>query len=318
MPEDNETNTGSAGAGHPIGVVSRRTAIPPDLLRAWEKRYDAVTPRRTDTGRRLYTDEDILRLRLMKRLIEGRRRISDVAQLSLKELRALVDEDEREAVLPAKTRPRPPVGTLAQLLKDAIAAVKALDRGRLEQILEDATVNFTPTHVRHDLLVPLMHHIGDDWEEGEIRIAHEHLASAVVRTFVSGLTRRPIDEAAPLVIATTPSGHRHEIGALLAAAAAAEAGWQVLYLGPDLPAEEIAAAAIQKRAQAVMLSLVYPLNDALVQEQLRQIRRYLGSGYAIIVGGRATSAYREVLAEIEAVVADDFTDLQGWLRRLNG
>jgi hypothetical protein len=45
---------------HPIGVVSRRTGLGQDVIRAWERRYGAVVPQRTDTGRRLYTDEDVV------------------------------------------------------------------------------------------------------------------------------------------------------------------------------------------------------------------------------------------------------------------
>jgi methanogenic corrinoid protein MtbC1 len=308
---------GTGVASHPIGVVSRRTAIPPDLLRAWEKRYAAVTPHRTETGRRLYSDDDIARLRLMKRLVEGHRRISDVAGLALADLEELVREDEREAVVPAQPRPRPPVGTLSQLLKDAEEGVAALDRSRVDQALRDAAVAYTPSQVRRDLLVPLMHSIGDMWQHGALRVSHEHMASAVVRSFLAGLAHQNGDLAhAPTIIATTPSGQRHEVGAMLAAASAMEAGWNALYLGPDLPAEEIAAAAVQSRASAVMLSIVFPANDQRTQDQLRQLRRYLGAGFPVFVGGRVAGSYAEVVSEIDAVLVDDVGDLPRWLQRL--
>lgn len=89
---------------HPIGVVSARTGIPQDLLRAWEKRYDAVVPGRGATGRRLYTDADIDKLRLLKRAVATGRRISDVAALSLEELKALTQEDRVETVPLAPAR----------------------------------------------------------------------------------------------------------------------------------------------------------------------------------------------------------------------
>jgi hypothetical protein len=61
-------------ARHPIGVVSTRTGIPQDVLRAWERRYSAVTPQRTETGRRLYSDLDLLRFRLLKAAVDSGRR----------------------------------------------------------------------------------------------------------------------------------------------------------------------------------------------------------------------------------------------------
>jgi methanogenic corrinoid protein MtbC1 len=300
--------------GHPIGVVSRRTAIPPDLLRAWEKRYQAVVPRRTDTGRRLYSDEDIERLRLMKALVEGRRRISDVAGLGLDELKSLVKEDEAEAITPPRTRPRTPVAKISQLLQDAMAGVAALDRRQVEQALGDAAIAYSPAQVRRDLLVPLLHQIGERWQEGTLRIAHEHMASSIVRSVLANFASRPTAaEDGPTVVATTTSGQRHEIGALLATAVAMEAGWQVLYLGPDLPAEEIAAAALQSGARAVMLSVIYPSGDPRTREQFRLLRRYLGDGFPIFAGGRATATYRDVIDEIDGIAVNDLTDLQGWL-----
>jgi methanogenic corrinoid protein MtbC1 len=241
-----------------------------------------------------------------------------VASLSLEELRALVKEDEREAVVPTKPRPRPAVGTISQLLSDSIDAVLALDRQRLEQTLRDATVAFTPAQVRRELLVPLMQHIGERWLEGSLRIVHEHLASSVVRSFLTGITSRPVEESAPVIIATTPSGQRHELGILLASAAAIDAGWDVLYLGPDLPAEEIAAAAVQRRARAVMLSIVFPAGDPHLPEQLQQLRRYLGKGFPVFFGGRSARSYDQVISEIEGVVVDDLNDLQTCLNQARG
>jgi DNA-binding transcriptional MerR regulator len=90
--------------GHPISVVVRRTGLTQDILRAWEKRYQAVVPLRTDTGRRLYTEDQVAKLRLLKQLVDGGRRISDVAELDLPTLQRLADEDAKEAVAPVTTR----------------------------------------------------------------------------------------------------------------------------------------------------------------------------------------------------------------------
>lgn len=317
----NGNGRGGAGVetGHPIGVVARRTAIPPDLLRAWEKRYGAVTPQRTVTGRRLYTDEDIQRLRLLKTLVEGRRRISDVAGLPLESLKSLAKEDAREAVVPAQPRPRPPAAKPEQLLHDALDAVAALDRQRLVEVLNDAAVAFPPARVRQDLLVPLLQTIGERWQEGSMRIAQEHMASALVRAFLSAAGGPP-DPAQnrPVAVVTTPSGHQHEIGALLAAATAKEAGWDVIYLGSELPAEEVAAAALQSQATAVLFSVIFPVRDAATAEELRRVRRYLGAGYPILVGGRAAPSYDEVLTEIGAVAIENLSELHGWLARIAG
>lgn len=304
---------------HPIGVVVRRTGVPADLLRAWEKRYQAVVPERTATGRRIYSDADIERLRLMKRLIAGKRRISDVAGHSLAELTALLAEDQREAVADL---PQPSQRTdgnlagrsanrLANRLADCLDAVEALDAPRLAALLSEASIDHSPSQMRQELLAPLMARIGEKWQAGELRIVHEHMASAIVRAMLDNMTRnQPLDPAAPILVATTPAGQAHEIGIMFVVAAAQELGWRTLYLGPNLPAEEIVAGLRSAGADTLALSLVYPPSDPRTADELRRIRHLAGADVRILIGGRASPSYRDVIAAIGAVALEGLPQLQ--------
>jgi DNA-binding transcriptional MerR regulator/methylmalonyl-CoA mutase cobalamin-binding subunit len=297
---------------HPIGVVSARSGIPQDLLRAWEKRYAAVVPQRGPTGRRLYSDEDIEKLRLLKRSVAAGRRISDVAGLSIDELHALADEDAAEAV-PSPTRPeRTRIGH-EDHLETAIGALEQLDRRKLESTLADAAVELSAPALRQRVIMPLLNTIGDRWHEGTLRIVHEHLASAIVRAFVDSLGNGYKPPGAPRILLTTPSGQRHELGALLAATAAEEHGWEVIYLGPDLPAEEIASAVRQLNPRAVGLSVVYKNGNFQLQEELRKLHRYVGNDIEVFVGGRAVSALRPLLEELGFRCLEDLSEFQGEL-----
>jgi len=148
-------------------------------------------------------------------------------------------------------------------------------------------------------------------------VAHEHLASASVRNFLGSMRASDmIPETAPAILITTPAGQLHEIGALLAATVAASEGWRVTYLGPNLPAEEIAGAALQEQARAVGLSIVYPGDDPHLAGELVKLRRALGPEVAILVGGRAASGYRDVLERIAAAHVETLADLPEQLNRL--
>lgn len=275
---------------HPIGVVSARTGLPQDLIRAWERRYAAVTPRRTPTGRRLYTDDDVDRLKLLKRAVSAGRRISDVAGMSAEELRALIAEDHEEGVdVYATSKGIRPSELGQSFLEEALFALEALDRGRLERVLSESAIGMSTPNMRRELIVPLLHSIGDRWREGSIRVVHEHMATAIVRAFLDGRTSQNA-ETAPRLLVTTPSGQSHEMGALLAASAAEEAGWNTIYLGPNTPAEEIAAGARQLGAKAVALSIVYRDDDHFVQQEVRKLRDYLDDQIPIFVGGRAVGS----------------------------
>src|SRR5215218_7868055 len=117
---------------HPIGVVARRTGLKPDLIRAWERRYGAVEPGRTETRRRFYSDDDVERLLLLRRVVSTGRGISQVAGLSNEEL-------------------------AESFLVRCLAAAQGLDVRELEIQLDRASVAFSRTTLLEKLLVPLMH-----------------------------------------------------------------------------------------------------------------------------------------------------------------
>ena len=115
---------------------------------------------------------------------------------------------------------------------------------------------------------------------------------------------------------TTPAGQLHELGAILAAATATIHGWKVTYLGPSLPAEEIAGAALQNKARAVALSLVYPEDDPNLSAELRRLRRLLPAEVALLVGGRAAHSFAPVIEELGATLLVDLPGLGAALDRL--
>jgi methylmalonyl-CoA mutase cobalamin-binding subunit len=135
------------------------------------------------------------------------------------------------------------------------------------------------------------------------------------------VVRRTLDEIrislqnpdGPAVVVATPSGQHHEIGAMLAAAAAAAEGWRVVYLGPNLPAESIATAAEKTGARAVALSLVYPPDDPNVVRELRALRRMLPEEVTIVLGGQSAPSYRAELDGIGALWLPDAPSLRSAL-----
>jgi DNA-binding transcriptional MerR regulator/methylmalonyl-CoA mutase cobalamin-binding subunit len=303
---------------HPIGVVSARTGITQDVLRAWERRYRTVVPHRTETGRRLYSDQDLERFRLLKRLVDSGRRISDVAHLSREELIALAREDRAGSPGGGLEKIAPRGGeSVADLFEEALAAIRDMDGDRLRRVLRAASLVLTPVAMRRELLGPLLVRTGEDWRSGSCRIANEHLASSVIRSFLGEIHGgEDLPPSAPSVVISTPVGQLHEIGALMSAAAAAEVGWRAVYLGPNLPAEEIAAAVRQRGARAAALSVVFPGSDPRVVEELTRLRRLLGDDVPILVGGSASPTYETELQKIGATRVEDCGDFQSALAAL--
>ncbi|MBD0321212.1 MAG: MerR family transcriptional regulator, partial [Gemmatimonadetes bacterium] len=285
---------------HPIRVVSERTGLSPDVLRAWEKRYRAVEPpRRTGGSQRLYSDADVDRLRMLRRVTQAGRSIGQVAELSTAELAALVREDE--AALHTAPTPRPAGGSARTHVDRCLLHIRDLNSGALEAALMRALLALGAERFLDEVAVPVMREVGRAWEEKVLGIAQEHLATAVLRR-VLGFAADAVEVAgqAPLVVVGTPARQAHEMGALLAAVSASVAGWRVTYLGPDLPAEEIAGAARKRGAQAVALSAVYPADDPELAGELRRLRSQLPPGVTVFVGGEGARAAVDALGPGEA------------------
>lgn len=315
------SDSSSTSLRHPIGVAARRTGLKQDLIRAWERRYGAVAPGRTGTKRRFYSDADIARLQLLKRVVETGRSIGQVANLSKEELESLVAGEPGPAIAylsVSEGSEESENGDVADLyLALCLAAARRLDVAELELHLHRASVDLSRTGLLERLLVPLLNRIGDLWHQGELRPSHEHMASGVVRSFLGGMYHAyDTPGTAPQLLATTPPRQRHELGALMVAAVAAGEGWRATYLGPDLPPEEIAAAAREKGAKVVALSLIYPPDDPGLGDDLRRLRRLLPPSTSLVVGGRASRAYAGILDEIGAVRVHDLPSLRYELERL--
>lgn len=300
---------------HPIRVAARRTGLSPHVIRIWEKRYRAVLPRRSPTRRRFYTDEDIERLLLLRRATLLGRSIGQVAALSRDELLSLLKADAlspgpAEKMLSANIDIEPYVELCMQ-------SVQGLDSKELEVSLTRASTGLSQPVFIEKFIVRLMERMGECWREGTMRVMHEHLLSSAVRSYLSllGSIHDP-PPSAPLLISTTPVGQFHEIGALATAATAASEGWRVLYLGPNLPCDEIAGAAQQQHARVVALSILYPPDDAKLKAQLVRLRNAIGAKVELIVGGRSAAAYDRTLRQIGAVLIEDFTSLRNHLEAL--
>ena len=312
---------------HPIAVVAERTGVSPDALRMWERRYGAVAPARTPGGQRLYSDADVERLRLLRATTEAGRAIGSVASLPIGELRAMAREDEEvRRLVPRATAARAAgAGARAEgagragpehapLVEGALACVRTLDAAGLETRLRRAAVTLGAPAFLEGVAAPLLRRVGDEWHAARLTPAQEHLATATVRRVVgAAMDALPAAPGAPTLLVATPAGERHEMGAFLAAAAAMAAGWRVVYLGPDLPAGEIALAAAGTGARAVAVGVVFLHDRDHLLAELRTLRARLATDVPLVAGGPGAVALAAELRGSRIEVAEDLDALRAVL-----
>ncbi len=304
---------------HPMRVVTRRTGISAELLRVWERRYGLVKPARTQTGRRLYSDAEIERLHLLYRATLGGRSIGAVAALPNDTLDELLRQDaEAERARhsgPVAGHDQAGIDSLRQFVDDSLNAVDGFDPAALGAILRRASVALPATAFLERVVASLLEQVGSRWHEGRFRPVHGHLTAAVVRHVLEQTTVAPPSPAPKLIVATV-TGQLHELGALIAAAAAAADGWSVTWLGANLPAGDIVEAAEQWRVHAVGISLIHPTADPAAIAELRRLRILLPRRIELLVGGSAAASYAGLLHELGIEPIQDLLELQSRLQQV--
>jgi MerR family transcriptional regulator, light-induced transcriptional regulator len=293
---------------YPIQLVARLTGLSAHVIRIWEQRYRAVEPHRTPGNRRLYSQRDIERLNLLRDVTNAGHSIGQVAPLPTDKLRKLASGTSNTPGCAAPSGTGAPAA--GSFLDECMAAIKSFDAPALDDALKRGATALGCLGLLQRVVAPLTQTLGELWRDGTLTAAHEHFASAAIRVFL-GQAAKPFGamDNAPVLVVATPAGQVHELGALLAGAAAANLGWQVTYLGASLPAAEIAGAARQGRARAVALSLVYPEDDPRLEGELTLLRECLPGEVKLLAGGRAIGAYRDVLENVGALPIESLAHL---------
>src|SRR5688572_5756897 len=266
-----------------IGVVAERTGLSPDLLRVWERRYRAVEPSRMSDAQRLYSDTDVERLRLLRLATLAGRSIRQVAQLATEELTQLVREDEAARQRATRWDDRAVPASVGEDVERALELARAVDAPGLESLLRRTAAAFGVPVFLDAVVAPLLRRMGEEWKAGRLAVAQEHLATAIIQRVLEGMIHFLVPpHGAPNLLVATLTGDQHKMGALLAATAAAAEGWRVTYLGPDLPAGEIATAAIAAGARVVGVSVVHVAEPDRVLAELQTVRTRLPASVPLL------------------------------------
>ena len=256
-----------------IGELSRRSGVSPELLRAWERRYGLLSPTRSKGGLRLYSSDDLERVRVMQRfLAEG---------MAAAEAATLVGG----AAAPLLVDPLlDPANAIAELR----AALDVFDEPAAQAILDRLFAIATVDLVLAGVLVPFLHELGDRWQRGEASVAQEHFAASVIRGRMLGLARGWGLGVGPMALVACLAGEQHDLGALAFALALKSRGWRISYFGADTPLETIKHAADLLEPHLVVLA-------AVTGDRVRPVARELealAGDFRVALGGAAARTAR--------------------------
>lgn len=266
-----------------ISAVERETGLPKDTLRVWERRYGFPLPTRDEAGERLYTREDVNRLRIVRRLVDQGWRPGKLLSASEHELRSIIDAEQVAAV-----------PTL--LTGEILTAIRSHDVDGLRVILHRALLEKGLQGMVRDLVAPLNVNIGEAWLRGDLGVAEEHFYTEQIQSFLRGtLAGYSRSGKPPRVLLTTMPDEEHALGLLMVEVMLAAEGAQCCSLGPRMPLSDIRASAVAADADIVALSFsaAYPARQAAAG--MRALRTSLPDHVEIWAGGAgAPDALRNI------------------------
>lgn len=297
---------------YPISAVAKLTGIPLDTLRAWERRYRTVVPKRVARGR-LYSEEQIQKLLLLRQAVEQGHAIGQVAGLGERQLRKLL---EKSFSISAEASPSKETDS-QEILTPVLRALDRFDYTATDrEINRLAATMASPRDFVHEAALPLMRTIGERWHDGKCSIAQEHMLTNLLSALLASLVRTYSPSNPPArVLFATPRNERHAFPSLAAAMLTAAGGLGVIYLGTDLPAADIVLATRKTEADVVLLSLsTAPDPDTL--EDLSHIARKVRRSTALWLGGRTELGLEQVIGGSRWLLLHDFSALEHKLSAL--
>lgn len=218
--------------------------VSPELLRAWERRYGLLQPARTKGGLRLYSAEDVRRVRAMQAHLDGGLSAAEAARLASAGDGAAGAAEHGDAIQRG-------VGELRE-------ALDAMDADAAHAVLDGLLASFTLETVLSGVLLPYLRDLGERWQRGEASVAQEHFASNLVRARLLALARGWERGEGPTALLACAPGEQHDLALIAFGLALRGRGWRIVFLGADTPAASIAETAKRLRPAVVVVSSVTP------------------------------------------------------------
>jgi methanogenic corrinoid protein MtbC1 len=290
-------------------AVSHMTGIRPELLRMWEKRYRLFKPQRAGNRYREFDDEDVHLLLYLRQQIEQGRAIGELAG------------EGREALLrqmaSAASSQMQGQEELSTLINELLDYVSRLDKRRLDTRLAACGVFYPFTTLLTAVLTPLMHRLGDQWAAGNVSAVSGHFAAMLLKQrLLSMLQATATRSDAPILLCACPAGEFHELGLLTFAYTMQQEGWQVYYLGANLPVSALFEGCQQIQPALVALSLTYSVTPASRLDIVQEIDAGLARTYPTCVGGQAIERDQPSLHPRHVTLCSTFSAAQEYGRKV--
>jgi DNA-binding transcriptional MerR regulator/methylmalonyl-CoA mutase cobalamin-binding subunit len=274
-------------------MAAEMTGVSEGLIRAWERRYGVLKPRRTPSGYRAYTQADIEVLKRLKKLTEEGVAIAEAVRL-LPRIRREAKEHVEGLDSPRKP---PQEEQFAKWRQEVLVAAERLDQQAIEAVLDEAMGSMPPVAFFEEVVFPLQREVGDRWHDGRLTVAEEHLVTQASRQRVLTLLHQAPRRAKRHVVCACFPTEDHELGLMGVALKFRHAGWRVTFLGARTPPEHLARVVKAVSPELVALSAVSPKPEE-VTALLQQIIEALPEKTKVVIGGAAALGAKAAVTKL--------------------
>lgn len=278
----------AAGGGLSIAAVERETGLSKDVLRVWERRYGFPVPDRDAGGERLYSAEQLAKLKLARRLMDVGLRPGSILGLSMDSLATLLREKCGADACDSRQD------------SEAMVLLRSSQGGDLRAVFQQSIMRDGLFRFLTGTAVPLTAQVGEAWMRGEIEVHEEHLFTEQLTAALRA--SMPVGVAGtPRVLLTTLPGEPHSLGLLMAEAVLRLEGVETLSLGVQTPLGDVLAAASVRHSDIVALSFSSNFPAGVLGEVVAELRQRLPAPVDLWCGGAGTLRVKRLPPQVARI-----------------
>ncbi|MGK7389733.1 MAG: MerR family transcriptional regulator [Candidatus Cyclobacteriaceae bacterium M2_1C_046] len=281
-----------------IKELERLSGIKAHTIRIWEKRYNIISPERTPTNIRYYSDEDLKKIINISTLKKSGIKIGNIANLSNEEIIKKIEELHK-----LKSSP--------QIYQDQLlVSMIDLDEGKFEKMLSDLILKNGFEYSITKIIFPFLEKVGTMWLTSNVSPAHEHFLSNFIRQkLIVAIDALPIveDKYAPKVILFLPENELHELGLLYYHYYLRKRGFRTFYLGQQVPIADIYSLTKSYNPQYLISAIFTRPEEFTIEEFFTQLSSNIPNSDILITGYQLRNYNKNIPSNIKLFrSAEDF------------
>lgn len=295
-----------------IKAASKLLGIQPGTLRAWERRYQMIAPVRNESGHRLYTEEHIRILKWLTQKVDRGFTISQAVSLLDKDHESLLETNDGEALANQDMS--------NDLMEQLLKALLGFDEGQAHEIMDKIFSLYSVEKVLNDIFGTLLVKVGDLWEKDEITSAHEHFASAFLRSRIGMILHGlPVNGFLPKTVSVCGPGEWHELGLMIYTLFVRRKGFDTIYLGTSIADNDIHIVLKEVNPKFLFLSCTLSINLTKTLEMVDKLHK----DYPELIIGLGGSAFDRMPQHKkeeyqEFLIGNTMKEWEEWLKEYMG